>query len=29
MWGMCWIEMVQDRYRWRALANAVIDILIP
>ena len=29
MWGMCWIEMVQDRDRWRALANAVIDILIP
>jgi len=27
--GMDWIELAQDRHRCRALANAVMNILIP
>jgi hypothetical protein len=27
--GMDWIELAQDKDRWRALANAVMDIRVP
>jgi hypothetical protein len=28
MWGMEWIELAQDRDRWRAL-NAIMNLLVP
>jgi len=28
-WGMDWIDMVQDRNRWRALVNAVMNLRFP
>jgi hypothetical protein len=27
--GMDWIELAQDRNRWRALVNVVMNILVP
>jgi hypothetical protein len=28
-WGMDWIDLAQDTYRWRALVNAVMNLRDP
>ena len=28
-WGMDWIDLAQDRDRWRALVNAIMNLLVP
>jgi len=27
--GMDWIDLVQDRDRWRALVNVIMDLRVP
>ena len=27
--GMDWIDLAQDRYRWRVLGNAVVNLRVP
>jgi hypothetical protein len=27
--GMDWVELAQDRYRWQALVNALMDPRVP
>jgi hypothetical protein len=29
MWGIDWIELAQDRDRWRALVNVVMNLWVP
>ena len=29
VWGMDWIEMAQNRDRWRALVTAVMNLQVP
>ena len=29
MWGMDWMDVAQDRDRWRALVNVVMNLWVP
>jgi hypothetical protein len=29
MWGMDWIDLAQDRDRWRAPVNEVMNLQVP
>jgi hypothetical protein len=29
MWGMDWIDLAQDKDRWRELVNAVMNLRVP
>jgi len=28
-WGMEWIDLAQDRDRWQALVNAIMNLWVP
>jgi hypothetical protein len=28
-WGMHWIDLARDRYRWRAAVNGVMNLRLP
>jgi hypothetical protein len=28
-WGIDWIDLAQDRYRWRAVVNTAMNLRVP
>jgi hypothetical protein len=28
-WSMDWIDLAQDRYKWRDLVNAIMNLQVP